>query len=111
MEEKYKLRILKDILKFSGRTLTKEELNNLLASALYQNKNDFTSAALLVKRGAITIEDFLALEKLTEEELRELIEPVDDEYDYFASITPEEFIFNSDLLGVIGFLLINLIKG
>lgn len=90
MEEKYKLRILKDILKFSGRTLTKEELNNLLASALYQNKNDFTSAALLVKRGAITIEDFLALEKLTEKELRELIEPVDDEYDYFASITPEE---------------------
>ena len=90
MEEKYKLRILKDILKFSGRTLTKEELNNLLASALYQNKNDFTSAALLVKRGAITIEDFLALEKLTEEELRELIEPVDDEYDYFATISPEE---------------------
>ncbi len=90
MEEKYKLNILKDILKFSRKKLTKEEMNILLSSALFQNKNYFTSGALLVKRESISIDEFLSLKTLREEELQEFLEPVDDAFNYFASITPEE---------------------
>ena len=89
-EERYKLNILKDILKFSKRKLNKEEMDILLSSSLLKSKNYFTSAALLVKRGKITIEDFLSLQKLRKEQLANYLEPVDEDYNYFASITPEE---------------------
>lgn len=91
-EEKYKLTILKDILKFSKRKLTKEEMNILLSSALFQHKNYFTSAALLIKRGRITMDELLSLSKLKEEELSEFLEPVDDTFDYFAKVSPEEIM-------------------
>ena len=90
MEEKYKLEILKDILKFCGKTMTQEEVKRLMASALFESKSYFTSAALLVKRGKITIEDFLSLQKLRKEELADYLEPVEKDFNYFASITPEE---------------------
>ena len=89
-EEKYKLKILIDILKFSKRTLDEKELKEFIVSPLFHNKNYFTSGALLVKKGSITIEEFLGLGNLLEEELREFLEPVDDAFNYFASITPEE---------------------
>ena len=92
MEEKYKLNILKDIVKFSKRKLTKEEMNRLLSSALFQSKNYFTSAALLIKRGRITMDEFLSLCKLKEEELSEFLEPVDNDFDYFAKVSPEEIM-------------------
>ena len=92
MEEKYKLNILKDILKFSGKALSKEEMDELLSSPLFKNKNYFTSAALLVKRTAINIAEFLSLSKLPKEELNEFLEPVDDDYDYFKKVTPEEIL-------------------
>lgn len=91
-EEKYKLNILKDILKFSKKKLTKEEMNMLLLSALFQNKNYFTSAALLVKRGSITMEEMISLGTLKKEELSAFLDPVDDDYNYFAKITPEEIL-------------------
>ena len=90
MEEKYKLEILKDILKFCGKTMTQEEVKRLMASALFESKSYFTSAALLVKRGKITIEDFLSLQKLRKEELADYLEPVEEDFNYFASVTPEE---------------------
>ena len=62
MEEKYKLMILKDVLKFTRKSLSKEELKDFTRSALFQNKNYFTSAALLVKRGSITIDEMLNLD-------------------------------------------------
>ena len=92
MEEKYKLNILKDIVKFSKRKLTKAEMNRLLSSALFQSKNYFTSAALLIKRGRITMDEFLSLCKLKEEELSEFLEPVDNDFDYFAKVSPEEIM-------------------
>ena len=92
MEEKYKLMILKDVLKFTSKRLSKEELRNFAKSALFQNKNYFTSAALLVKRGRITIDEMLNLGTLQEPELSLFLEPVDDAYDYFAKVTPEEIL-------------------
>ena len=92
MTKEIKLKVLKDILKFSRRKLTKEELNDLIFSPLFLNYNYFISAALLVKRTAIDIEEFLALKNLSLEELKECLVPVDDDYDYFAKITPEEII-------------------
>ena len=92
MEEKYKLQILKDILKFSGKVLSEEESSLLFASALYQSKEYFTSAALLVKNNSITIDEFLSLGTLNREELDEFLEPVEESFDYFAEVTPEEVI-------------------
>lgn len=91
-ENKYKLNILKDILKFSRKKLTKEELEKFILSPLYQNKNYFTSAALLLKRGMIGIAELLNLGNYHLEELQELLEPVDNDYDYFAKVTPEEIL-------------------
>ena len=91
-EERYKLNILKDILKFSKRKLNKEEMDILLSSSLLKSKNYFTSAALLIKRGSITMDEFLSLCKLKEEELGTFLEPVDDAFNYFAEITPEELM-------------------
>ena len=65
MTKEIKLKVLKDILKFSRRKLTKEELNDLIFSPLFLNYNYFISAALLVKRTAIDIEEFLALKNLS----------------------------------------------
>ena len=92
MEEKYKLMILKDVLKFTRKSLSKEELKDFTRSALFQNKNYFTSAALLVKRGSITIDEMLNLGTLQETELSLFLEPVDDAYDYFAKVTPDEIL-------------------
>lgn len=92
MKEKYKLQILKDILKFSGKTLSEEESSLLLASALYQSKEYFTSAALLVKNNSITIDEFLSLGTLNREELTEFLEPTEESFDYFAEVTPEEVL-------------------
>ena len=89
-EEKYKLMILKDVLKFTRKNLSKDELNEFTSSALFKNKNYFTSAALLVKKGSITIEEMLSLGTLKQEELSSFLEPVDDYYNYFAKVTPEE---------------------
>lgn len=89
-EERYKLMILKDVLKFTRKSLSEDELNEFTSSALFQNKNYFTSAALLVKKGSITIEEMLSLGTLKQEELSSFLEPVDDDYNYFAKVTPEE---------------------
>lgn len=89
-EEKYKLMILKDVLRFTRKNLSKDELNEFTSSALFKNKNYFTSAALLVKKGSITIEEMLSLGTLKQEELSSFLEPVDDYYNYFAKVTPEE---------------------
>ena len=91
-EEKYKLNILKDILLFDRRILSDNEKTLLLSSALYQSKNYFTSAALLVKNGWINMDDILALTKLRKEELNDYLSPVEDSYDYFALVTPEEIL-------------------
>ena len=91
-EVEYKLNILKDILKFSRRTLTEEEKNVLLSSALFQDKNYFTSAAILVKKGSIIIDDVINLAKLKESELPELLTPTEDTFDYFAKTTPNDII-------------------
>ena len=91
-EEKYKLKILKDILKFSKSTINEEDLKELMASPIFLNKNYFTSGALLVKREAITMSEFLNLKNLTREELKEYPDPVDDDFDYFAIIKPEEVL-------------------
>ena len=87
--DKYKLMILKDILIFSKKKLSKEKLNQFIASALYQNKGYFTSAALLVKKSLISIDEFLSLSTLNREELDEFLEPTEESFDYFAEITPE----------------------
>ena len=89
-EEKYKLKILKDVLKFSKKALAKEELDAFLSSPLFGDKNYFTSASILVKKGLITMDECLNLGNLRKEELGEYLVPVDDEYDYFATISPEE---------------------
>ena len=93
MEEiEYKLNILKDILKFSRRTLNEEEKEILLSSFLFQDKTYFTSAALLVKKGLITIEDVINLAKQTKDELKNILTPVDATFDYFAKIDPHEIM-------------------
>ena len=91
-EVEYKLNILKDILKFSRRTLTEEEKNVLLSSALFQDKNYFTSAAILVKKGSIIIDDVINLAKLKESELPLFLTPTEDTFDYFAKTTPNGMI-------------------
>lgn len=90
--DKYKLMILKDILIFSKKKLSKEKLNQFIASALYQNKGYFTSAALLVKKSLISIDEFLSLSTLNREELDEFLEPTEESFDYFAEITPENML-------------------
>ena len=86
----YKLEVLKDILKFSDKALNEDESSLLLTSALYQSKEYFTSAALLVKSNAINMDDLLSLCSLDKEELKEYLEPTEETYDYFAKITLEE---------------------
>ena len=88
----YKLNILRDILKFSKRVLSKEELEMLISSPLFKDKNCFTSAALLVKKGSINIEEFLCLQKLSEEELNLFLEPMDDNFNYFLRVRPEDIL-------------------
>ncbi len=88
----YKLNILRDILKFSKRVLSKEELEMLISSPLFKDKNYFTSAALLVKKGSINIEEFLCLQKLSEEELNLFLEPMDDNFNYFLKVRPEDIL-------------------
>ncbi len=92
MEEKYKLQILKDILKFSGKVLSEEEKDLIFSSALYQNKEYFTSAALLVKNNSISIDEFLSLSVLSREELYEFLEPAEESFDYFAEVTPADIL-------------------
>ena len=92
MEEKYKLQILKDILKFSGKVLNEEEKDLIFSSALYQNKEYFTSAALLVKNNSISIDEFLSLSVLSREELYEFLEPTEESFDYFAEVTPADIL-------------------
>ena len=88
----YKLNILRDILKFSKRVLSKEELEMLISSPLFKDKNYFTSAALLVKKGSINIEEFLCLQKLSEEELNLFLQPMDDNFNYFLKVRPEDIL-------------------
>lgn len=83
MEEQYKLKILKDILKDSKASISKEEIGEFMHSPIYQKKNYFTSAALLVKEDAITIEELFSLRFLRVEELSLYLEPVEDTFDYF----------------------------
>ncbi len=90
--EEYKLKILKDILKFSGKVLSEEESSLLFASALYQSKEYFTSAALLVKNNSINIDEFLSLSTLSREELKEFLEPTEESFDYFAEVTPADIL-------------------
>ena len=92
MEEKYKLQILKDILKFSGKVLSEEEKDLIFSSALYQNKEYFTSAALLVKNNSISIDEFLSLSVLSREEVYEFLEPAEESFDYFAEVTPADIL-------------------
>ncbi len=91
-ERQYKLNILKDILKFSSKTLTTEERDILLSSALFQDKSYFTSAALLVKKEAITMDDVINLAKLEKSELPAFLTPTEDSFDYFAKISPDKIM-------------------
>ena len=92
MEEKYKLNILKDILQFSKRKLNKEELKEFMASPLYLHAGYLASAALLARGYAISIEEFLSLRFLRSDELKEFLDDVGEDFDYFKEDTNEEMV-------------------
>ena len=92
MEEKYKLNILKDILQFSKRKLNKEELKEFMASPLYLHAGYLASAALLARGYAISIEEFLSLRFLRSNELKEFLDDVGEDFDYFKEDTNEEMV-------------------
>ena len=92
MNSDYNLAILKDVLKARKRVLNKEELKEFMASPLYLHAGYLASAALLVKGYAISIEEFLSLRFLRSDELKEFLDDVGEDFDYFKEDTNEEIV-------------------
>ena len=92
MNSDYNLAILKDVLKARKRVLNKEELKEFMASPLYLHAGYLASAALLVKGYAISIEEFLSLRFLRSDELKEFLDDVGEDFDYFKEDTNEEMV-------------------
>ena len=92
MKNKYNLAILKDVLKAKKKILNSDELKEIMASALYLDTGYLASAALLVKSGSISIDEFLNLRFLKEEELGEFLESVGNDFDYFKEDTNEDIV-------------------
>lgn len=88
----YNLRILKDILRFCRVKLGPEEIKLFLTSALFNDKTYLASAAIVVKKLSISFAEFWALKDLSLEELSNYLTPVSLDFDYFASIEPEELM-------------------
>lgn len=88
----YNLAILKDTLKARKRVLSEDELKEFMASPVYLNAGYLASAALLVRNGSISIEEFLDLRFLREEELGEFLEFAGNDFDYFKEDTNEDIV-------------------
>lgn len=92
MNSDYNLAILKDVLKARKRVLSKEELKEFMASPLYLHAGYLASAALLARGYAISIEEFLSLRFLRSDELKEFLDDVGEDFDYFKEDTNEEMV-------------------
>ena len=92
MNSDYNLAILKDVLKARKRVLSKEELKEFMASPLYLHAGYLASAALLARGYAISIEEFLSLRFLRSDELKEFLDDVGEDFDYFKENTNEEMV-------------------
>ena len=92
MNSDYNLAILKDVLKARKRVLNKEELKEFMASPLYLHVGYLASAALLARGYAISIEEFLSLRFLRSDELKEFLDDVGEDFDYFKEDTNEEMV-------------------
>ena len=92
MNSDYNLAILKDVLKARKRVLSKEELKEFMASPLYLHAGYLASAALLARGYAISIEEFLSLRFLRSDELKEFLDDVGEDFDYFKEDTNEEIV-------------------
>lgn len=92
MNSDYNLAILKDVLKARKRVLNKEELKEFMASPLYLHAGYLASAALLARGYAISIEEFLSLRFLRSDELKEFLDDVGEDFDYFKEDTNEEMV-------------------
>lgn len=91
-DNNYNLAILKDVLKARKRVLNESELKEFIASPVYLNVGYLASAALLARSGSISIEEFLDLRFLREDELPEFLESVGDDFDYFKEDTNEDIV-------------------
>ena len=92
MNSDYNLAILKDVLKARKRVLSEDELKEFMASPVYLHAEYLASAALLVRSGSISIDEFLNLRFLKEEELGEFLESVGNDFDYFKEDTNEDIV-------------------
>ena len=92
MNSDYNLAILKDVLKAYKKVLNKEELKEFMASPLYLHAGYLASAALLARGYAISIEEFLSLRFLRSDELKEFLDDVGEDFDYFKEDTNEEIV-------------------
>lgn len=92
MNSDYNLAILKDVLKARKRVLSKEELKEFMASPLYLHAGYLASAALLARGYAISIDEFLSLRFLRSDELKEFLDDVGEDFDYFKEDTNEEMV-------------------
>ena len=92
MNSDYSLAILKDVLKAYKKVLSKEELKEFMASPLYLHVGYLASAALLARSGSISMDEFLDLRFLKEEELEEFLESVGNDFDYFKEDTNEDIV-------------------
>mgnify|MGYP002644669428 FL=1 len=92
MNSDYSLAILKDVLKAYKKVLSKEELKEFMASPLYLHVGYLASAALLARSGSISMDEFLDLRFLKEEELAEFLESVGNDFDYFKEDTNEDIV-------------------
>ncbi len=92
MNSDYSLAILKDVLKAYKKVLSKEELKEFMASPLYLHVGYLASAALLARSGSISMDEFLDLRFLKEEELEEFLESVGNDFDYFKEDANEDIV-------------------
>ena len=92
MNSDYNLAILKDVLKARKRVLSKEELKEFMASPLYLHAGYLASASLLARGYAISIDEFLSLRFLRSDELKEFLDDVGEDFDYFKEDTNEEMV-------------------
>ena len=92
MNSDYSLAILKDVLKAYKKVLSKEELKEFMASPLYLHVGYLASAALLARSGSISMDEFLDLRFLKEEELEEFLESVGNDFDYFKEDANENIV-------------------
>lgn len=91
-DNNYNLAILKNVLKARKRILNENELKEFIASPVYLNAGYLASAALLARSGSISMEEFLDLRFLKEEELEEFLESVGNDFDYFKEDANEDIV-------------------